>query len=50
MNGKLLATLRKQRKLSQERLAKIVGVSRSAVAMWETNSNEPDHETLNKIA
>lgn len=50
MNGKLLATLRKQHKLSQEKFAKAVGVSRSAVAMWETNSNEPDHETLNKIA
>lgn len=50
MNGKILATYRKQNKLSQEKLAQKLNVSRSTVAMWENNSNEPDHKTLIKIA
>ena len=50
MNGKKLATLRKQKKISQEKLALQLNVSRSAVAMWENNSNEPDNKTLVKIA
>ncbi len=50
MNGKLLATYRKQNNLNQEKLAKKLNVSRSTVAMWENNSNEPDHKTLVKIA
>ena len=49
MNGKILATYRKQNKLSQEKLAQKLNVSRSTVAMWENNSNEPDHKTLIKI-
>ena len=50
MIGKTLATLRKQKKISQEKLAKELNVSRSTVAMWENNSNEPDNKTLVKIA
>ena len=50
MIGKTLATLRKQKKISQEKLAKELNVSRSTVAMWENNSNEPDINTLVKIA
>ena len=50
MNGKKLATLRKQNKISQEKLALQLNVSRSTVAMWENNSNEPDNKTLVKIA
>ena len=50
MNGKNLAALRKIKKVSQEKLAKELKVSRSTVAMWENNSNEPDNKTLIKIA
>ena len=50
MNVQLLKALRKRNKMSQEKLAKEIGASRSAVAMWETNANEPDHNTLVKIA
>ena len=50
MNGKKLANLRKQQKISQEKLANMLNVSRSTVAMWENNSNEPDNKTLVKIA
>lgn len=50
MNGKKLASLRKQKKISQEKLAKELNVSRSTVAMWEINSNEPDNKTIVKIS
>ena len=50
MNGQLVATLRKRKKISQEKLAQKLKVSRSTVAMWENNSNEPDHKTLVKLA
>lgn len=48
--SKTLKKLRKQQKISQEKLANILQVSRSTVAMWENNSNEPDINTLIKIA
>lgn len=50
MNGKLLAAQRKKNKISQEKLAKELNVSRSTVAMWENNSNEPDNKTIVRIA
>ena len=50
MNGKKLALLRKNQKISQQKLADFLNVSRSTVAMWENNSNEPDNKTLVKIA
>ena len=45
-----LAELRKEKSMSQEKLAKRIGVSRSAVAMWETGASQPDNETLVKLA
>lgn len=36
--------------LTQQRLAELVGVARSTVAMWEAGKNEPDNETLLKLA
>ncbi len=36
--GDRIRTLRKSRKLSQERLAKIVGVSGAAIAQWESGA------------
>lgn len=50
MNGKTLANLRKSKKINQEKLAKILNVSRSTVAMWENGSNQPDAKTIVKIA
>lgn len=37
-------------KMSQEKLGNLVGVGRSAVAMWETDKSEPDNATLSKLA
>jgi transcriptional regulator with XRE-family HTH domain len=43
--------LRQQKDLSQQELAKIVGKTQQAVGLWEKEGgNEPDHETLNKLA
>ncbi len=46
----ILKTLRESSKISQDKLSKIIGVSRSTVAMWETNSSQPDIDTLIKLA
>lgn len=43
-----LQILRKQKLLSQERLAEMIGVSRQAVAKWEIGQSYPD--LLNLIA
>lgn len=45
-----LKEYRKQYKITQQKLASILGVSRSAIAMWETGDNEPDHAMLVRIA
>lgn len=42
MIGENLLSLRKGRKLSQEQVAEAVGVSRQAVAKWESGEALPD--------
>lgn len=42
--------LRKIFGYTQEKLANLLSVSRSAVAMWETSSQTPDYETLRRIS
>lgn len=42
--------LRKEHRYTQETLAEKLGVSRSAVAMWERGEREPDFETAEMIA
>lgn len=37
-----LASLRKQKNLSQEKVAEIVGVTRQAIAKWESGESTPD--------
>ena len=46
--GNRLATLRKEKGISQEELASQLGVSRQAVSKWETGESEP--ETANLVA
>ena len=46
----ILRSLRKQHNISQKELADALGVSRSAVAMWETGKSQPDNEALIAIA
>ena len=47
---KILKTLRAEKKISQEKLAEYLHISRSTLAMWETNASEPDMETIVKLA
>ena len=41
---------RKINGLTQQELAAIVGVSRSTIAMWETDKSQPDNDPLLKLA
>ncbi|WP_330927459.1 helix-turn-helix transcriptional regulator [Candidatus Sororendozoicomonas aggregata] len=41
---------RKDKKLSQQALAGLIGVSRSALAQWETNMSSPSLGNLRKMA
>ncbi|NLT98929.1 MAG: helix-turn-helix domain-containing protein [Christensenellaceae bacterium] len=46
----VLKTLREARGLSQEDLAKAIGVRQSTVGMWENGKNKPKYNTLLKLA
>ena len=41
---------RRERKLSQEELARLVGVDRSTVAKWEAGNNHPRADKLLALA
>lgn len=45
-----LVRLRKQDRLTQDEAAKRMGITRSALSMYETGKREPDFETLELIA
>lgn len=46
---KNLAALRKRRGLTQLQLAKMIGVSTSTVAMWETGRRKPDYHMIVRL-
>ncbi len=48
--GEKIKNARKQAGLSQEQLAEKVGVSRSAVAKWESNNGLPDIDNLKNLS
>ena len=48
--GEKIKTLRKAKNLSQESLAKVLGVSFQAVSKWETNVTAPDVSLIPAIA
>ena len=48
--GKKLKELRTAERLTQEKLAEILGVSRVNYTRYETDVSRPDYETLIKIA
>jgi transcriptional regulator with XRE-family HTH domain len=50
MLGKRILELRKERRLTLRETSEAIGVSTSAVSMYETGKRSPDHETLIKIA
>lgn len=48
--GERITRLRKQRKWTQEDVAKKLNISRSAYAGYETNRRVPEYATLEKLA
>ncbi len=48
--GQYISTRRKHMRLTQEELADKVGVSKSAIAKWETDGGLPDRDNLRRIA
>lgn len=47
--GGRLRALRKEEGITMKELGKIIGVSESAIGMYERGEREPDHAALNKI-
>lgn len=47
---KELRRLREKRGLTQEKLANILGVNRTAVTLWETGINKPRADMLIKLS
>lgn len=48
--GKFISIRRNYMGLTQEELAEKIGVSKSAIAKWETDGGLPDRDNLKKIA
>ena len=48
--SKIFKQLRNNAKMTQQELATKIGVSRSAIGMYESGEREPDFETLETIA
>lgn len=48
--GNNIKQLRQQKKMTQEQVAKKLGVTYQAVSKWENNSNAPDIALLPEIA
>ncbi|MGM9551425.1 MAG: LexA family protein [Clostridia bacterium] len=50
MFGEKLKELRKSHNMSQQKLADLLGLGQSTIAMWEKGKNNPEHTSLVKIA
>lgn len=50
MCGPRISELRESNNLTQEELAKNVGITRASLSHYETSRREPDFDTLTKIA
>lgn len=48
--GKLISIRRKFLRMTQEELAEKIGVSKSAVAKWETERGIPDRDNLGRLS
>ena len=48
--GTMIATLRKEKKLTQAEVAEMMGVTDKAVSKWERDLSFPDINTLPKLA
>lgn len=50
MLNERLVKLRLEKKLTQDELAHILGISRSALSLYETNKRQPDFQMLCRLA
>ncbi len=48
--GKYISTRRKSLGFTQEELAEEIGVSKSAIAKWETDGGLPDRDNLKRLS
>lgn len=48
--GSILKKLRLELNLNQKELADKIGISRSSIAMYETDQRTPDYETINALS
>ena len=48
--GQVLIENRRQREITQEELARFLGVSKAAVSKWETEAAYPDIQLLPRLA
>ena len=48
--GKLIATLRKEKKMTQEQLGEKLGVTNKTVSRWENGNDMPDVEKLSLLS
>ncbi|MBQ2996260.1 MAG: helix-turn-helix transcriptional regulator, partial [Oscillibacter sp.] len=48
--GERLTALRKEKGMSQDALAGILGVSRQSVSKWETDASIPDLDNLVRLS
>ncbi len=48
--GRLISMRRKFLRMTQEELAEKIGVSKSAIAKWETERGIPDRDNLGRIS
>ena len=48
--GSRLKSLRKDKKMTQQQLADVIGVSKTSVIYWERDENIPKHESLVQLA
>ncbi len=48
--GQKLRELREEKKISQQELGKIIGVSDAAICNWENGTNEPKASYIKKLA
>jgi transcriptional regulator with XRE-family HTH domain len=50
MNGEILKQLRRSKNLTQKQLGELVGVTDSAIRLFETNKRSPSYTTLKNLA
>ncbi|MGM0410523.1 MAG: helix-turn-helix domain-containing protein [Bacillota bacterium] len=48
--GKIIKKLRKENNMTQEDLAKKIGITRGAVGLYERGERKIDYKTINKLA